>query len=81
MSVLDQLQDLFRTVFNDDDLMLSDQTTAADIPAWDSVATVNLMFMIEQAFSVQFPGDTFVNFGNIGELRVHLEQATGRAAA
>lgn len=77
----DRLQDVFRTVFHDDSIVLAPQTTAADIDGWDSVAHVNLMFAIEQAFGVQFPGNELAEFENIGALEVWLAERGGRAAA
>lgn len=73
MTVHDRLEEVFRTVFGDDDLSLTDGTTAADIPEWDSLAHVNLMFSVEQEFGVQFAGNQFGEFRDVGELRRFLE--------
>ncbi len=72
-SVHEQLEEVFRAVFNDDSIRLEDGTTAKDIPGWDSVAHINLMLSIEQSFNVQFRGDQFSKFENIGELKAFLE--------
>lgn len=77
----EQLENLFRTVFGDDTIKLKDETTAADIEGWDSVATINLMFSIEQTFGLQFPGNKFAEFKNIGELESYLNKATKGHAA
>lgn len=68
----DRLEQVFRNVFNDDDLELNDQTTAGDIPAWDSVNHVNLMFSLEQAFGIQFAGNELAEMENIGALKAYL---------
>ena len=72
MTLHDRLEEVFQTVFGDDGIALTDDTTAADIPGWDSVATINLMFSIEQAFAVQFNGSEFTQFRNVGELKQFL---------
>jgi len=72
MDCHEQLVEVFREVFHDDDLVLTDETTARDIPAWDSVAHINLMFSIEQAFGVMFNGNELAEFKNIGELKRFL---------
>jgi len=69
-----QLEEVFREVFNLEDLILSDATTAEDIPGWDSVAHINLMFSIEQAFNVRFNGNELAEFKNIGELKAFLDR-------
>lgn len=74
MSVADRLQKIFRTVMEDDDLVLTDDLTAADVPAWDSLAQVSLMFSIEAEFGLQFEDDQLTSFDNVGELRRFVEQ-------
>jgi acyl carrier protein len=72
MSVHEQLEEVFREVFNDCNLLLSDEMTAEDISGWDSVAHINLMFRIEQTFRVEFSGNELAEFKNIGELKKYL---------
>ncbi len=72
MEVHEQLEALFRDVFDDENLALSDETTARDIPKWDSLAHINLMFSIEQAFGVRFKGNELAEMKNIGELKQFL---------
>lgn len=72
MEIHEQLVDVFRQVFDDETLILTDETTADDIEGWDSVAHINLMFSIEQAFGVQFNGNELAELDNIGELKQFL---------
>jgi acyl carrier protein len=72
MSLHERLEELFRQVFNDDELILTEETTSQDISGWDSVAHINLMFSIEQAFGVEFTGNELAEFQNIGELKRYL---------
>jgi acyl carrier protein len=69
----EKLESVFQNIFNDDELQLRDEMTAADVPNWDSVATINLMFSIEQEFGVQFAGSEFAELKNIGDLKRYLE--------
>ena len=73
MTLHERLERIFRRIFNDDGLQLSDQTTASDIEGWDSIAHINLMFSIEQEFGIQFLGDEFARFSNVGDLKRSLE--------
>jgi acyl carrier protein len=82
LTLHDRLQDIFQTVFNDDGLELRDDMGAADVPGWDSVAHINLMFSIEEAFGVSFAGNELAEFTNVGELKRYLESKTaGHRAA
>ena len=74
MEVHTRLEEIFRTVFDDQDLVIEDRTTAADVPGWDSVAHINLMFAIEEAFGVQFSDNQLAAFKNVGQLRDFLER-------
>jgi len=77
MSVHEQLEEIFHSVLGDDGITLEPDTTAADVPGWDSLAHINLMFNIEQAFGVQFRGNQFAEFRDVGELIAFLEAARG----
>ena len=72
MEVHERLEGLFREVFDDEKLVLTDETTAHDIPKWDSLAHINLMFSIEQTFGVRFKGNELAEMKNIGELKAFL---------
>jgi acyl carrier protein len=69
----DQLQQVFRDVFGNDAIVLTDETTADDIAEWDSLGHVNLMFAIEETFGVLFRGNQLAEFENVGELERFLE--------
>jgi acyl carrier protein len=77
LAVHERLETVFRQVFGDDEIALTDQTTSEDIPAWDSVAHITLMFSIEQAFGFQFLGNELAEFQNVGELKAYLAERTG----
>jgi acyl carrier protein len=66
--VLNQLQDIFRKLFDDADIVLSDETTAADIDDWDSLEHINLINMIERHFSIRLEMKEVVTFKNVGDM-------------
>lgn len=72
MELHNRLEEVFRQVFDNEDLVLRDQMIAADIEGWDSVAHINLMFGIEQAFGIRFKGNELADMKNIGELKQFL---------
>ena len=69
MELHNRLEEVFRQVFDNDALALRDEMKAADIEGWDSVAHINLMFGIEQAFGIRFNGNELADMNNIGELK------------
>jgi len=50
----EQIQDVFREVFDDPALILDDKMTAEDVDGWDSLAHINLMIAIERRLGVKF---------------------------
>jgi acyl carrier protein len=51
---LEQLQQIFRDVFDDEALVITPETSARDIREWDSLAHINLLISIERAFAIRF---------------------------
>ncbi len=75
MSVEQRMQQVIRDVLRDDDLVLSDDTTANEVEGWDSLAHINIMFLLESEFGVQFTDEQLNSFRNVGELRRYLTEA------
>jgi acyl carrier protein len=66
--ILQELQAVFRDGFDDDDLVLTPQTTAADVPGWDSLRHVMLMVAVEQRFGVRFSVQELPELKSVGDL-------------
>ena len=62
-----KLTSIFREVFDNDDLVLTAQTTAADIDDWDSVNHIRLMISIEAEFRIKFTVDEIAEAADVGE--------------
>lgn len=52
--VLHNVQEVFRDIFDDDKIEISEHTSAKDIDEWDSLNHINLVSAIEQEFQVRF---------------------------
>jgi acyl carrier protein len=48
------MEEIFRNVFGDQQLVLRDDMTANDVEGWDSLAHINLMIAVEKRFGVRF---------------------------
>ena len=62
-----ELQTIFINVFGDDDIVLKDEMTAADVDGWDSMMTINLMIAIEKHFKVKFAAAELANIKSDGQ--------------
>ncbi len=63
-----RLTPIFRDVFNDDALVVSEGMTAADMSTWDSLSNINMIIAVEKAFGVKFSIKDVRNLKNVGEL-------------
>jgi acyl carrier protein len=63
-----RLTPIFRDVFNDDALVVTEGMTAAEVPTWDSLSNINMIIAVEKAFGVKFSIKDVRNLKNVGEL-------------
>ncbi len=66
--IYEGLNEIFRDVFDDDSLTVTETTTAADIEEWDSLANINIIVSIESEFNVKFNMDEISSMKNVGEM-------------
>ena len=66
--IFDSVQEIFRTVFDDDGIVLTREMTADDIEDWDSLEQINLLVAIEKKFSIKFKLDDVKNLPNVGAM-------------
>lgn len=52
--IYEKLTDVFRDVFDDEDLTPTAEMTADDVEEWDSLSHIRLMLSVEKAFGVRF---------------------------
>jgi len=71
-----KLQDIFRDFFDDEDIVLTNETTADDIDGWDSLTHVQLIVAVEKAFSVKFSTVEVMKLKNVGEFAALIEKKT-----
>ena len=62
------LTDLFRDVLDDDELVLTEDTTADTVEGWDSVKHVELMVAVEQEFDIHLQTSELAELKNVGDL-------------
>ena len=66
--VFARLNEVFRDVFDNEEITVSDATTADDIEEWDSLEHINLLAAVEQEFGMKFNMGQVVSMKNVGEM-------------
>jgi len=73
MRIVEPLTDIFREVFDDDEIVLAPEMTADDVDGWDSLSHVNLIVTIETRFNIRFTQKELLTFRNVGDLMASIE--------
>ncbi len=65
---LDRVQEIARTVFGSNDIVLTPETTAADVDGWDSISHMQLIMSVEKSFGMRFSASDLAGLANVGDL-------------
>ena len=66
--ILKKINDILKDIFDDETLVITCDTTANDIPDWDSLNHINIISSIESEFGVDFSMEEVINFKNVGDI-------------
>jgi acyl carrier protein len=66
--VVDRLNRIFRDIFDDDDIAVTDDTVAADIDGWDSLAHITLILGVEREFRIKMTAAEVGSLKNVGQM-------------
>lgn len=66
--IMTQVQEIFRTVLKNESVVLSDETTAEDVPGWDSLTHVELIATIEKHFGIRFSIREMLSWKTVGKM-------------
>lgn len=68
LEVMNKLQEVFRDVFDDDSIVITENTTANDIEDWDSLEHITLIGAVEKTFKMRFKMKEVSTMKNVGEM-------------
>ncbi len=66
--VFQKIAEICRDVFENDDLILTEQTGAKDVEEWDSLTHLNLISDIQEEFDITLTLEEITKSENLGEL-------------
>lgn len=68
LEILAKVQEIFRDVLDNEDIVLNDETIADDIDEWDSLSHIQLVVAIEKEFKIKFSSKEILSWDNVGEM-------------
>jgi acyl carrier protein len=68
METIKRIEKVLQNVFEDKNIKISENTTANDIPAWDSLMHMIVISEIEEEFGLNFSFNEVGDFKSIGDI-------------
>lgn len=68
IKLLDELQPIFRDIFDQPNLEVTRESNASTVEDWDSLAHVNLVTAIEKRYKIKFALGELQELKNVGDM-------------
>lgn len=68
IEILDQINAIFRRVFENDSLQIQMETSADDVDEWDSLNHTVMIVEVEKHFNIKFKLKEVLSFQNVGDM-------------
>jgi acyl carrier protein len=66
--ILEKITEILRDIFDDDEIIVTEDTVAADVNGWDSLAHITVIGTVEDEFDVKFAMKDVVGMKNVGQM-------------
>ena len=66
--VLNGVQEIFRDIFDEDDMVIENSTSSGDVEDWDSLNHINLVSAIEKEFKIKFALVELMTLKDVGAM-------------
>ncbi len=73
-NLMERLNNVFREVFDDESIIINENTTSEDIEDWDSLEHINLIGAVEEEFGMRFKMKEVSSMKNVGEMMNIIEE-------
>jgi len=66
--ILEKVNDVFIDTLDNEDIVLTYETTANDVDDWDSLNHIQLVVAIEKQFKIRFTSQEIQSWNSVGEM-------------
>lgn len=71
--VLERVNEVFKVIFDNNDLTITEKTSVEDVNGWDSFQHVRLLTMLEEEFHMEFDISEIISMENVGDILKTIE--------
>lgn len=75
--ILAKVEEIFRDVLENENILLNEETTAEDIEEWTSLTHVQLISAMESGLNIKFSLREMMSWQNVGEIVNSIEKKLG----
>ena len=66
--ILQQVENIFKDILEEENITLTEETTANNVDGWDSLTHIQLIVAIEKHFKIKFSSREILSWKNVGEM-------------
>ncbi len=66
--VLNRLQKIFRELFDDETMILTEELKADDLEKWDSIQHISILTEVSEEFGISFSMDELQNISSVRDI-------------
>ena len=67
-NMLEEVQEIFRDIIGDDELVITRESNASTVEDWDSLTHTNLVTAIEKRYKIRFALGELQELKNVGDM-------------
>ena len=75
--IMEKVNEIFRDVFDDETLIITDSTNSDDIEDWDSLEHISLIISMEKEFNMKFDIKEVNKLENVGQMVDMIKEKMG----
>ena len=76
--IFEELSSIFADILDLPGLVLTPESSAANVPGWDSLAHINLVVAIERRYKIKFALGELQELKNVGEMVDLIQKKIGQ---
>lgn len=76
--IYEKLNEIFRDVFDDNTIVVTENTNSEDIDDWDSLENINLIVAIEKNFNIKLHLGEVQALNNVGDMAQMIQEKLNR---